>query len=1391
MSKVVGTPLLIVLVCSLGPAAHAQNKISNIAGGGGHTNGIATSVIVPFPLAVARDNNGDTFILSSTASSVYKLDSSGRLTVVAGTGLQTTTGDGGPAIQASFNNPVGLAVDPAGNLLIAEWSQGYIRKINMATGIITTLAGTGVSGFSGDNGPAAQAQLSNPQGVAVDSLGNIYISDTSNNRIRRIDAVSGNITTIAGNGSTGFAGDNGPATAASLNTPLGIAVDVAGNVYFVDHLNYRIRRIDSQSGIITTYAGNGAAGFVGDGGPATGASFNLIGFGVPAQLAFDSSDNLFVADQFNQRIREIDAATGTISTVAGGQYGSGGDGGPALSAQLSDPSGVVIDAKRNIVIGDNDNDRVRLVSAQTSTITTVAGNGTIGDGGPAVNAVLSFPQGVAVGKTGNVLIADSSESLIRSVSPGGTISAVAGLKYYFAYLGDDVVATTTSLSDPLSVATDPNGNIFIADYFNHRIRRVDAATGIITTVAGNGTAAFSGDSGPATSASLNFPSSIAFGPSGNLFICDAGNQRIREVDLVTGIITTVAGNGTTGFAGDSGPAVNASLNLGAPYQGTGGLAFDAAGDLFLSDTANNRVRKVDSATGIITTFAGASASCALPIGDGGAATSASFCFPEGLAMDAAGNLFVADAFENRVRRVDATTGTISTIAGNGNIGISANGALATQTPLAIPRDVALDSNGNLYIVQANSGRVSKIALAPTASFSGSISDFGLQAIGSKSPLQTLTITNTGSATLTITNINMISSTFFGVTDCFANNTSIVAPSQSCHFSVYFLPVAPGPQSTTLTITTNDPVTPSYTYALSGLGFSGPSFNISQSALSFADQIVSTSSPAQTVSISNTGGSAVTISNIAISDANSTDFNQTNNCPVFPATLAPGYSCGIFVTFTPVALGVRSASLVITDSQGNFVNAQQTVSLTGTGTDVPVVASTTYNITGNPFTTFAGSAACPPDCNISGSFTLPQPLPPNLSNATIIPASFSFTVGATNLTQANVTSATFTGISTDASGYVTSWAISLANANFFIDTDNEPGNVVDSFTIVTPQGSTSNSNSPATWPKTVVTPLTFSTSATPVSNIAVLNCPSGTVPCTDPNAHSLKLTVPAVNTGFTLTVTSVEVPISQANGVCEAGNTEANDFDCRFATYFPLQVKGNGDVVVPQCVPYSNGNCIYYRVSNTPPESYYTAGVLEYIAWNNTSYTPLPIYNANNPRLYDDPDDPPYNLNHQFVFDITNYYQPTGEFVGLDPGISGQTKHFNDFVVAYPGVPSSPYALTILPPLKASKAAVFPQGNSIPISFTLMPNIPPGVAMTPPHRTGYSVLLDTNNTGCSDFSGAHQPTMTLPASANNFVYDPRHQQYNLKLVGIYSPGNYKLLISSDLIPEQCAPFTVSK
>src|SRR5439155_1734201 len=360
-------------------------------------------------------------------------------------------------------------------------------------------------------------------------------------------------------GSPGFSGDGGPATAAQLSLPYGVALDAAGNLFSADWDNARIRRVDAGTGTITTVAGTGTYGFSGDGGPATAAEL-----GAPTGVALDAAGNLFIADWGNARIRRVDAATATITTVAGtGTHGFSGDGGPATVAELYLPSGVVLDGAGNLFIADLGNARIRRVDAATATITTVAGNGTVGfggDGGPATAAELWAPNGVAL---------------------------------------------------------DAAGDLFIADVGNARIRRVDAATATITTVAGNGTVGFGGDGGPATAAELMGPSGVALDGAGNLFIADRGNVRIRRVDAGTGTITTVAGDGTVRTVGDGGPATPAQLN------GPHGSALDGAGNLFIADWGQGLIRRVDAGTGTITTVTQGSR-------------------PAGVAVDGAGNLFIAE-----------------------------------------------------------------------------------------------------------------------------------------------------------------------------------------------------------------------------------------------------------------------------------------------------------------------------------------------------------------------------------------------------------------------------------------------------------------------------------------------------------------------------------------------------------------------------------------------------------------------------------------------------------------------------------------------------------------------------------------------------------------------------
>jgi sugar lactone lactonase YvrE len=627
---------------------------------------------------------------------IFKVDSAGNITVVAGNGTNNHWGDGGAATSACLSDPFGVAVDSSGNIFISEFFNSQIRRVAAATGIITTVAGNGTQGFSGDGGPATSATLNRPWSVAVDASGNLFIADAYNQRIRRVDASTGIITTVAGNGTAAYSGDGGAATSASLNYPYGVAVDTSGNLFIGDYGDDRVRRVDAATGIITTVAGGGSGG---DGGPATSASLSF-----PRGVALDTPGNLFIADG-NNRIRRVDAATGIITTVAGnGTWGYSGDGGAATSASLNDAASVAVDSSGNLFIADNQNQRVRRVAAATAVITTVAGGGSDGDGSPATSAFLTNTYGVAEDESGNLFLADTQNSRIRRVdATTGIISTVAG-NGTVGFSGDGGPATSASLALPEGITLDASGNLFIADHGKCVVRRVDAVTGVITTVAGNGNYGYSGDGGPATSASLEYPSDVAVDKWGNLFIDDSDNNRIRRVDATTGIITTVAGNGTAGFSGDGGAATSASLNF--PY----GVALDASGNLFIADGDNSRIRRVDAVTQVITTVAG-NGNFSFS-GDGGSATSASLDFPSGVAVDASGNLFIADSDNSRIRRVDAKTGIITTVAGNGTNGYSGDGGPATSASLYYPFGVAVDTSGNPLIADTNNNRIRRVHLTP-------------------------------------------------------------------------------------------------------------------------------------------------------------------------------------------------------------------------------------------------------------------------------------------------------------------------------------------------------------------------------------------------------------------------------------------------------------------------------------------------------------------------------------------------------------------------------------------------------------------------------------------------------------------------------------------------------
>jgi sugar lactone lactonase YvrE len=395
----------------------------------------ATALPLVLPSAIVFDAQGSLFFAETGNHVVRKLSAAGVITTVAGSGVQGFSGDNGPAIAANLDSPAGLALDAAGNLYIADSHNHRIRKVSAAAGTISTIAGTGTAGFSGDSGPATMAQLDLPTALTLDSAGNIYVADTNNHRVRRVDAATGVITTVAGDGDEAFAGDNGQATSASIDSPNGLALDAAGNLYVADTHNGRVRKVSAATGVISTVAGAGFAGgnvlaFNGDGGAATAA-----GMALPRGLTMDAAGNLYVADSANHRIRRI-SATGTITTVAGqGTEAFAGDGAPAVTASLDTPHSVAISPAGLLTLADTDNQRIRQLDtlpAPGPDIHTIAGLGTSAPGTLSLNgpSVVAYGSGAVTATlsgtgsaTGSVTFLDSSSGTMVTL---GTASLGAG-----------------------------------------------------------------------------------------------------------------------------------------------------------------------------------------------------------------------------------------------------------------------------------------------------------------------------------------------------------------------------------------------------------------------------------------------------------------------------------------------------------------------------------------------------------------------------------------------------------------------------------------------------------------------------------------------------------------------------------------------------------------------------------------------------------------------------------------------------------------------------------------------------------------------------------------------------------------------------------------------------
>lgn len=692
--------LLVLALLLLAQVPLAAQTMATVAGNIAATDGLrARDTVLVSSRAVAAGANGVIYIADDGSRTVRRIDPATLIaSVIAGGGTVVDDLVPVPARSAYLNLPASLAVGPGATLFIADDVNHRIRRVD-ATGNITTVAGNGRPGFSGDGGPANWARLDTPTGVAADSAGNLYISDLGNNAIRRVDAATGLIRTIAGGPTAKGVGDNIPATTAALNFPAGIDVDNQGNAYFCDLAGHVVRRIEASSGLIRTVAGNGTADITGDGGPArsaallypsgvavagngdlyishlgrvrkvlaaTGVISSLLGGGINTiddglvgtevalpsvlgQVSLASASTLLVALPEDHMVLKLDLVSGAITRVAGNPA-QVGDGGAASAAAVAAPSKLALDAAGNLYVADTSHHRVRRIApgaggVGTGTITTVAGTGQIGygtpDGAAATATAIFRPQGLEVDSAGNLYFTDGGRC-VRKVGSDGLVRTVVGSPTaLLGFAGDGGAATAARLSSPQALLADTAGNLYIADTGNHRVRKVDA-TGI-RTIAGIGPPGYSGDGGAATAAQLNYPYDLLLDPNGNLLIADAGNGRIRRLDLSTGVITTWAGNGSDDQSGDGGAAKAAGLL--AP----GGLAADSAGNVYL--TGLHSVRRIEAGTRIISTLAGGEQPGFL--GDNGAAALARLRDPQGIIADAAGNIIFADMSNNRLRRISA------------------------------------------------------------------------------------------------------------------------------------------------------------------------------------------------------------------------------------------------------------------------------------------------------------------------------------------------------------------------------------------------------------------------------------------------------------------------------------------------------------------------------------------------------------------------------------------------------------------------------------------------------------------------------------------------------------------------------------------------------------------
>lgn len=667
-------------------------------------------------------------------------------------------------------------------------------------------------------------------------------------------------------------------------------------------------------GVIDTLAGNGVAGYL------NSPNQGLAQFWNPQAVAINGGATaLYVADTVNGAIRRIDLSSGAVTTVAGtGNSGYSGDGGQAARALLNTPTGVTIDGAGNLFIADQGNNVIRRVDAVTQIITTVAGgsttpsgNDTIGDGGPATSAILYGPQSVAVDSSGNLYIADAYHQLVRTVnSSTGIISVFAGGGTAAGTdgFGDGEAATNARLGNPSGVALDSAGNLYIADTSDNLIRRVDMSTGIITAVAGNGTFGYSGDFGLATNASLASPQTIAIDAANDIYIADFGNNVIRQVSAASNKIFTIAGRVSTGYAGDGGNPTLAFLT--SPM----GIAVDENGDLYIGDSANNVIRHVTFQPALLT----------FPAEPLGAVSPAETVSPFNLGNEplTLSNIGLSSSFQQTASGfTDCAIAAVLAPGSTCNVAIE----FAPIQTGSISGSLSLITNSRNSTANAGIGLsgMGSTTPGPVLSLSASALTFSPQVIATTSAPQTVILANSGGSGFSISGISLSGA---AVADFQVSTTceSSLAAGAACTVSVKFTPTAAGTRSATL-VFSDSVVGAPQSVSLNGVaGSSLAAAKLSPTSLTFAPQIVGTTSAAQTATLSNPGGFSLSISSISLTGSHAADYHLSTTCG---SSLAAAANCTISLTFTPSSGGHLTATLLISDSA---VGSTQSLVLSGTG-----------------------------------------------------------------------------------------------------------------------------------------------------------------------------------------------------------------------------------------------------------------------------------------------------------------------------------------------------------------------------------------------------------------------------------------------------------------------------